>query len=76
MDRGAWWATVHGGPKDSDTSEATEHVRTQAHMHACTHDTLSGENKARVTYSEPLLTHLSSGDHSGHLRFVVTVLRI
>ena len=23
MDRGAWWATVHGGHKRSDTTEAT-----------------------------------------------------
>ena len=23
MDRGAWWATVHGGHKESDTTEAT-----------------------------------------------------
>ena len=27
MDRGAWWATIYGGLKESDTSE-----------HACTHD--------------------------------------
>ena len=26
-DRGAWWATVHGGHKESDTSE---------HSHTCT----------------------------------------
>ena len=24
MDRGAWWATVHGVTKSSDTTEATE----------------------------------------------------
>ena len=30
MDREAWWATVHGVTKESDTSEATEP--------ACTHD--------------------------------------
>ena len=23
MDRGAWWATVHGGHKESNTTEAT-----------------------------------------------------
>ena len=27
MERGAWWATVHGVAKESDTT-ATEHVRT------------------------------------------------
>ena len=27
MDRGAWWVTIYGGLKESDTSE-----------HACTHD--------------------------------------
>ena len=27
MDRGAWWAAVHGGHKESDTSEATKHTR-------------------------------------------------
>ena len=24
MDRGAWWATVYGGHKESDTTEVTE----------------------------------------------------
>ena len=28
MDRGAWWARVHGGHKESDTTEATEHAHT------------------------------------------------
>ena len=26
MDRGAWWATVHGVAKEWDTTEATEHA--------------------------------------------------
>ena len=26
MDRGAWWATVHRGAKESDMTEVTEHV--------------------------------------------------
>ena len=26
MDRGAWWATVHGGREESDTTEVTEHT--------------------------------------------------
>ena len=26
MDRGAWWATVHRGHKESDTTEVTEHA--------------------------------------------------
>ena len=30
MDRGAWWATVHGGPKESDT---TDHTHTHTHTH-------------------------------------------
>ena len=25
MDRGAWWATVRGGHRESDTTEATQH---------------------------------------------------
>ena len=25
MDRGAWWATVHGGHKDLDATEVTEY---------------------------------------------------
>ena len=27
MDRGAWWVTVHGGHKKSDTTEATLHIQ-------------------------------------------------
>ena len=26
MDRGAWWATVHGGHKDSDVTEQLTHT--------------------------------------------------
>ena len=26
MDRGAWWTTVHGIAKESDTTEVTEHL--------------------------------------------------
>ena len=29
MDRGVWWATVHGGCKGSDTTEMTDHSNTQ-----------------------------------------------
>ena len=28
VDRGAWWATVHGVSKESDTTEATQHTYT------------------------------------------------
>ena len=31
MDRGAWWATAHGGCKESDTIEATEHTGRMIH---------------------------------------------
>ena len=27
MDRGAWWATVHGVAKQSDMAEVTEHTQ-------------------------------------------------
>ena len=27
MDRGAWWATVHGGPKQSDMTEHPDIVK-------------------------------------------------
>ena len=30
MNRGAWWATVHGVTKESDT---TEHTHTHTHTH-------------------------------------------
>ena len=33
MDRGAWRATVHGGHKELDTTEATY----QVHMHTLNH---------------------------------------
>ena len=29
LDRGVWWATVHGGHKELDMTEATEHASTQ-----------------------------------------------
>ena len=32
MDRGPWWATVHGGHKELDMTEAT-HTHTRAHTH-------------------------------------------
>ena len=35
MDRGAWWATVHGGHKESDTTERT-HTHTHAHFNVYT----------------------------------------
>ena len=31
MDRGTWWATVHGVAKESDTTEGTQHAHTPAH---------------------------------------------
>ena len=31
MDRGAWWAAVLGGHKESDTNEATERSRMRGH---------------------------------------------
>ena len=34
INRGAWWATVHGGHKESDM---TERARTRAHTHTHTH---------------------------------------
>ena len=37
MDRGAWWATVHGGHKESDTSEwlsTTQHNVYTSHTHS------------------------------------------
>ena len=34
MDRGAWWAIVHGVEKESDM---TEHVHTHTHTHTHTH---------------------------------------
>ena len=35
MDRGAWWATVHGGHKESDTTERAR-THTHAHFNVCT----------------------------------------
>ena len=32
MDRGAWWATVHGVARESDTTERT-HTHTHTHMY-------------------------------------------
>ena len=26
VDRGVWWATIHGGHKESDITEVTEHT--------------------------------------------------
>ena len=39
MDREAWWATVHEGCKESDT---TEHTHTHTHTHN-THTSLYGK---------------------------------
>ena len=33
VDGGAWWATVHGVTRESDTKEATEHTHTHTHTH-------------------------------------------
>ena len=35
--RGAWWATIHGGPKESDTTEHT-HTHTQATTSTSIHE--------------------------------------
>ena len=35
MDRGAWWATVHGVTKELDTTEATVHEHTHALAGVC-----------------------------------------
>ena len=38
MDRGAWWATVHGGHKESAmTKHARPHARAHTHTHTHTH---------------------------------------
>ena len=37
MDRRAWGAIVHGGGKESDTAEVTEH---SAHTHTHTHKSI------------------------------------
>ena len=29
MDRGAWWAAVHGGHKELDTMEQLTHIHTE-----------------------------------------------
>ena len=39
MNRGAWWATVHGVTKESDT---TEHTHTHTHTHAHTQGQAEG----------------------------------
>ena len=31
MDRGGWWATVHGGHKESATTEQLTHTHTHTH---------------------------------------------
>ena len=33
MDRGAWWATVHGIAKESDMTEVTEHMGLEVRQH-------------------------------------------
>ena len=35
MDRGAWWATVHGVKKESDTTERLNNNWTQLSLHSC-----------------------------------------
>ena len=36
-DRGTWWATVHGGHKELDTTEVTWHTHTCTHINVYTH---------------------------------------
>ena len=36
MDRGAWWATVHGVHKELDTTEQLTHTHTHTHTNADT----------------------------------------
>ena len=33
MDRGAWWAIVHGVAKESDTTEQLTHTHKHTHCH-------------------------------------------
>ena len=35
MDRGAWWATVHGGHRETDTTEHTHHHHQQQCLKNC-----------------------------------------
>ena len=53
MDRGGWWATVHGGHKESATTEQLTHTHTHTHFGIkCDHVTFYGEgNGTPLPYS-------------------------
>ena len=52
MDRGAWWATVHGGRKESDTTERLSNDNQQfspQKTHCVSPDIKMGKRESRNT---------------------------
>ena len=62
MDRGTQWATVHGGHKETDTTEATQHT----YIYILT--TSSNQEKAMASHSSTLAWKIPWTEEPGRLQ--------
>ena len=56
MDKGAWWATVHGGHKELDTTQVTEYT----HMHQWSNGDYFRKVDSLVEVSQKTYTHVEN----------------